>query len=66
LPKKLKKALFGGKSEGMFISDAEVEEAKNWYYAMAGWNVMNGNPTREKLHELGLEWIADQLDFSDE
>jgi hypothetical protein len=28
---------------------------------MAGWDVATGNPTRAKLEELELGWIADQL-----
>jgi aldehyde:ferredoxin oxidoreductase len=38
-----------------------VERAKDWYYQMAGWNVETGIPTRGKLLELGLEWIADLI-----
>jgi len=30
------------------------------YYRMAGWNRM-GHPTRVKLEELSLAWVADEL-----
>jgi len=61
LPKKLKQALVGGKSEGLLVPEEELEQAKDWYYAMAGWDVASGTPTRAKLEELGLGWVADQL-----
>jgi hypothetical protein len=28
---------------------------------MCGWEVETGNPTRWKLEELGLGWVADEL-----
>ena len=61
LPKKLKKALMGGKSDGLFVTEEEVEQAKDWYYAMSGWDVPTGMPTRAKLEELQLAWVADEL-----
>jgi aldehyde:ferredoxin oxidoreductase len=61
LPKKMQKALIGGKSDGISVTAEEVEQAKDIYYAMAGWDVATGNPTRAKLEELELGWIADQL-----
>jgi aldehyde:ferredoxin oxidoreductase len=61
LPKKLNKALTGGKSDGLLVTQEEIEQAKDWYYAMAGWDVATGSPTRAKLEELGLGWVADEL-----
>ncbi|TET86278.1 MAG: aldehyde:ferredoxin oxidoreductase [Anaerolineales bacterium] len=61
LPKKLMKPLTGGKSDGMFITEEEVERAKDWYYSMAGWDVATGLPTRKKLEELELHWLEDEL-----
>ncbi len=61
LPKKMKKALVGGKTDGLSLDDAELEQAKDWYYAMSGWDVATGIPTRAKLEELELGWIADDL-----
>jgi aldehyde:ferredoxin oxidoreductase len=61
LPKKLKQALVGGKSDGLFVTDEEVERAKDWYYAAAGWDVASGTPQRAKLEQLELGWVADQL-----
>ena len=61
LPKKMKKALVGGKTDALALDDAELEQAKDWYYAMSGWDVATGIPTRAKLEELELGWIADDL-----
>ncbi len=61
LPKKMKKALVGGKTDGQSLDDAELEQAKDWYYAMSGWEISTGTPTRAKLEELELGWVADEL-----
>jgi len=59
LPKKLTKALHGGQSDGMSYSAAELEKAKETYYALSGWHVASGNPTPEKLQELNLGAFSD-------
>ncbi len=61
LPKKLSKALKGGVSDGFVFTPEELEKAKDSYFAQAGWHVASGNPTREKLSELQLDWVADEL-----
>jgi aldehyde:ferredoxin oxidoreductase len=61
LPKKLYRALVGGRSDGIAVTPEEVEQAKDAYYAMAGWDVATGMPTRAKLEELDLAWAADEL-----
>ena len=38
----------------------EFESAKALYYHMAGWDD-TGRPTRAKLEELALGWVADEL-----
>jgi len=62
IPKKLTKPLTGGKSDGLFVTVEEVERAKDTYYGMAGWDVATGMPVRAKLEELGLGWVADELE----
>lgn len=62
LPRKMYKALSGGKTDGMTLSHDEMETAKEQYYAMAGWDSETGNPTRATLTGLGLEWVADALE----
>lgn len=61
LPKKIYKALEGGRSDGLFVTREEIEQAKDWYYEMAGWDIPTGRPTRAKLEELEIGWVADEL-----
>jgi aldehyde:ferredoxin oxidoreductase len=60
LPPKLAQPRAGGPSDGAFIDPAELEEAKDSYYGMSGWDDQ-GCPTRAKLQELSLDWVADEL-----
>ncbi|MGD2155553.1 MAG: aldehyde ferredoxin oxidoreductase family protein [Anaerolineales bacterium] len=62
LPPKMFKPLRGGESDGLAINPEEIEKAKKLYYQMVGWDE-NGKPTRAKLEELALGWVADQLDL---
>ncbi len=62
LPQKFfKRALKGGRSDGFHIDYDEWHEARDAYYRLSGWNVETGIPTREKLEELELGWVADQI-----
>jgi aldehyde:ferredoxin oxidoreductase len=36
------------------------ENAKAEYYSQRGWDPDTGNPTTEKVSELGLEWVLKQ------
>jgi len=64
LPKKFfKQALKGGKSDGIILSEEEIERAKDLYYAMNGWDVETGTPTRAALESVSLGWLADMLDL---
>ncbi len=60
LPPKLAIPLSGGQSDGWSVTAQEVEAAKALYYQMAGWDTA-GRPTRAKLQELALGWVADEL-----
>jgi aldehyde:ferredoxin oxidoreductase len=60
LPPKLAKPREGGPSDGAFFDPAELEQAKDIYYAMCGWDEQ-GIPTRAKLEELSLGWVVDLL-----
>jgi len=60
VPPKLLIPLRGGESDGVAVTAEEVEAAKTLYYRMAGWDE-NGRPTRAKLEELALGWVADEL-----
>lgn len=58
LPPRIFQPLKGGESDGMSFDEEELERAKDMYYAMAGWDVQTGNPTPERLAELGIGWIV--------
>jgi len=62
VPEKLFKPLKGGVSDGWKLDLTEVENALDKYFEFCGWDVKTGIPTRAKLEELGLDWVADQLD----
>jgi aldehyde:ferredoxin oxidoreductase len=62
LPEKMfKKALKGGRSEGIKVEREEWEAALDEYYRQNDWDVETGTPTRHKLEELDLAWVADGL-----
>jgi aldehyde:ferredoxin oxidoreductase len=59
LPKRLfDQPLKGGPSEGVLITREELEAALNEYYELAGWDQATGRPTKAKLEDLGLGWVA--------
>lgn len=60
MPPKVFKPLVGGPTAGQVVTRAEFETARAEYYRMAGWDE-EGRPTRGKLEELGLDWLADEL-----
>jgi len=61
LPKKMYKALAGsGPTAGVAIDPQEFEAALDMYYQINGWTP-DGLPTRAKLVDLGLEWVAEQI-----
>lgn len=62
LPPKLEIPLHGGESDGESVAPEDLEEAKSLYYQMAGWDE-NGRPTRARLEELALGWVADELEL---
>jgi aldehyde:ferredoxin oxidoreductase len=43
------------------IDKAKFEALKDRYYKLRGWDVTTGWPTRAKLEELGLKYVADEL-----
>jgi aldehyde:ferredoxin oxidoreductase len=60
VPPKLLVPLQGGATDGVAVAIEEMEAARTLYYQMAGWDE-NGHPTRAKLEELALGWVADEL-----
>jgi aldehyde:ferredoxin oxidoreductase len=62
LPEKFfKKALKGGVSDGWKLDRVEFEAALDKYFELSEWDVETGVPSRAKLEQLGLGWVADQL-----
>jgi aldehyde:ferredoxin oxidoreductase len=57
LPRKFFKALSGaGPTGNVALTEAEMAEAQDQYYDLAGWDRATGNPTRETLERLDLAW----------
>ncbi len=61
LPRKLMQPLIGGKSDGCFVDFDRMERARRHYYKLAGWNLENGLPEKDRLEEMGLNWLCDLL-----
>ena len=62
LPRRLMtEPLKAGASKGHLISQSDLDQMLDEYYAARGWDPATGIPTREKLAELGLEYVAGQL-----
>ena len=59
-PPKLFEPLSGGPTDGVAVTREEIDGAKTVYYRMAGWDP-SGRPTRAKLEELAIGWVADEL-----
>jgi aldehyde:ferredoxin oxidoreductase len=50
-----------GPAEGMVIDQDTMEALKDAYYKARGWDSHSGIPSQDKLCELALEPIADDL-----
>ncbi|MFZ6018624.1 MAG: aldehyde ferredoxin oxidoreductase C-terminal domain-containing protein, partial [Chloroflexota bacterium] len=60
LPARFEEPMKGsGPTAGVAYPSRDLENYKTIYYTLAGWDVETGNPTAEKLRELGLEWIVE-------
>jgi aldehyde:ferredoxin oxidoreductase len=53
--------LKAGASKGQFISRDDLDVMLDEYYVERGWDIKTGVPTKRKLIELGLEYVAGQL-----
>ena len=58
LPKKLFTPLSGGLSDGLRVTEEEMEQALDRYYALAGWDKATGMPTEASLDRYGLDWAV--------
>jgi len=62
LPKRLFEPLPCGPLEGVAISKPEFERTMDALYGLKGWDPVTAAPTRGRLRELGVEWVADLLE----
>jgi aldehyde:ferredoxin oxidoreductase len=53
--------LKAGASKGQLISKEDLNLMLDEYYTVRGWDLKKGTPTRAKLIELGLGYVADEL-----
>ena len=62
LPERLMtEPLKAGASKGQLISKDDLKLMLDEYYTERGWDINTGVPTRGKLIELGLEYVADAI-----
>jgi aldehyde:ferredoxin oxidoreductase len=62
LPERLMtEPLKAGASKGHMISKDDLNAMLDEYYTVRGWDTKTGVPTRAKLTELGLAYVADAL-----
>ncbi len=59
LPKRIFSPMKDGNSKGIQLKEKEFYEALEYYYALAGWNVSDGNPKSTTLRSLSLEWLME-------
>jgi aldehyde:ferredoxin oxidoreductase len=50
-----------GPNKGRKIDRTKFEKMKDEYYALRGWDIKTGIPTRKTLQELGLKDVVDEL-----
>jgi aldehyde:ferredoxin oxidoreductase len=50
-----------GASKGHMISKEDLDKMLDEYYSLRGWDVETGTPSRAKLTDLGLAYVADAL-----
>lgn len=62
LPERLFQPLENGALAGVAIPKAEFEQMLEEVYRLKGWDPQTAAPTRAKLRELGIEWVADLLE----
>lgn len=59
LPEKMFTPLVGGITDGVTVDRKAFEEARDFYYELAGWTGKNGGPTKSRLLSLNLDWVVD-------
>ncbi|MBA7611295.1 putative oxidoreductase YdhV [subsurface metagenome] len=62
LPERFYEAFNSGPLKDKEISKEAMHQAIQTYYKMAGWDPERAVPTAEKLQELNLGWVVEELD----
>ena len=61
LPERLFEPLKGGSQEGSAIPKDDFIRGKKLYHEMNGWDGETGIPSKGRMYELSLGWIAEEL-----
>jgi hypothetical protein len=56
--------MYPGKDDGVMLDRERFGTLLDKYYELSGWNATNGWPTRDRLAELGLNQIADDMQLA--
>lgn len=59
LPERMFEPMKGGVSDGLKLDRAEWESAKCELYRQRGWDESTGNPGKDKIFQLGLDWAIE-------
>ena len=62
IPDRFYEAFTSGPLKGKEIGRGTMEQALQTYYGMSGWDPERAVPTVEKLQELDLAWVIEELD----
>jgi len=57
VPDRIFEPIPNGPNKGTKIDKEDFEVALNEYYRLAGWDKETGNPTKETLKRLGVDWV---------
>ncbi|NLX44171.1 MAG: aldehyde ferredoxin oxidoreductase family protein [Chloroflexi bacterium] len=61
LPRRMQTYFVSGQVNEQPVDPEDLEEAKETFYGMMGWETATGKPTLSKLQELDIAWVYEQL-----
>ncbi|MEM3906444.1 MAG: aldehyde ferredoxin oxidoreductase family protein [Nitrososphaerota archaeon] len=59
LPKRFHEPITTGPTKGEYVKN--LDKLLDAFYMEVGWNIENGIPTKQKLEELGLDFVIDEI-----
>ena len=62
IPLRFEKPLDIGPTKGLTLKLDDLNRMLDYYYELRGWNIKTGVPMREKLKEICLEFVIDELE----